>query len=50
MDTTQSTAPKIQFTMYFLYVMLPTPATKGAKVLTMGTNLASMIVFAPCFS
>lgn len=32
------------------YSILPTPATKGAIVRTIGTNLAITIVFLPCFS
>ena len=30
------------------YFMLPTPATIGAKVRTIGTKRASTIVFGPC--
>jgi hypothetical protein len=30
--------------------MVPIPATKGAKVLIIGINLARIIVLAPCFS
>ena len=32
------------------YFMTAIPATKGEKVLTIGTNRAIMMVFGPCFS
>lgn len=33
-----------------LYCIFPIPATNGAKVRTIGINLAKIIVFPPCFS
>ena len=47
---TQAIPPIILKLKNFPYFIAPMPATKGANVLTIGTNLARIIVLAPYFS
>ena len=48
--TTHKNAPTTLYVRNVLYDILPIPATKGAKVLTIGTKRAITIVFEPYFS
>ena len=46
----QIAPPSTLYHANLLYLMLPTPAMKGANVRTIGTNRASTTVFPPYFS